>query len=279
MLNTIYRDAVKKRNDMLLSIKGPNFDHILEQARKNWIEYTPRKKNVAIAGIDSSFNCVKFQGLELWVVTAISAASDGEIIADLHDHGIGYASNSLSSLAAKMEIKACEMSVDKTDLVLVDGSLYSQFMTRQKKLSLPITNIMKKNQNVIFISKTSNTRTQFIGLKSNASDIFYYNHATKKPGFSAIFTDSRYGKDKLISSIFVRLSESTPIIKLEFFGNIHSENDVKQTIDKIYKNSICGYPYALKLAHQKCKISNNDLAKLVSLYGLSNEIGSREVLE
>ena len=37
----------------------------------------------------------------------------GEIIADLHDHGIGYASNSLSSLAAKMEIKACEMSVDK----------------------------------------------------------------------------------------------------------------------------------------------------------------------
>ncbi len=279
MLNTIYRDAVKKRNYMLLSIKGPNFDHILEQARKNWIEYTPRKKNVAIAGIDSSFNCVKFQGLELWVVTAISAASDGEIIADLHDHGIGYASNSLSSLASKMEIKACEMSADKTDLVLVDGSLYSQFMTRQKKLSLPITNIMKKNQNVIFISKTSNTRTQFIELKSNASDIFYYNHATKKPGFSTIFTDSRYGKDKLISSIFVRLSESTPIIKLEFFGNIHSENDIKQTIDKIYKNSIGGYPYALKLAHQKCKISNNDLAKLVSLYGLSNEISSREVLE
>ena len=279
MLNTVYRDAVKKRSKELSSIKGPNFDNILEKARANWIEYTPQKKIVLVSGIDSSFNCVKFQGLELWVVTAVSIISDGKIIADLHDQGIGYASNSLSSLAAKMEIQACEMSVDETNLVLVDGSLYSQFMTRQKELSLPIIKIMRKNNNVIFISKTSNTRTQFLEFKSNASDIFYYNHATKKPGFSRIFVDDRFGNNKSISSVFVRLSESTPIIKLEFFGNTYSENEIKQTIDMIYKNSVGGYPYALKLAHQKCKISNNDLAKLVSLYGLSNEIGSREVLE
>ena len=32
------------------------------------------------------------------------------------------------------------------------------------------------------------------------------------------------------------------------------------------------------LAHNNCKISDKELAKIVSLLGLSNEIGSREVL-
>ncbi len=54
--------------------------------------------------------------------------------------------------------------------------------------------------------------------------------------------------------------------------------DFKQVLDKIYKNSISGYPYSLKLAHNNCKISGKDLAKLASIHGLSNEIGSREVL-
>ena len=89
---------------------------------------------------------------------------------------------------------------------------------------------------------------------------------------------SYYGKGKVIASTFVRLSESTPIIKLEFLGEDHSENEIKSIINKLYKNSVGGYPYALKLAHNNCKISDKELAKMVSLLGLSNEIGSREVL-
>jgi NurA-like 5'-3' nuclease len=54
---------------------------------------------------------------------------------------------------------------------------------------------------------------------------------------------------------------------------------MKSLLDKLYKNSVGGYPYALKLAHNNCKISNSDLAKLVTLYGISNEVGAREVLE
>jgi NurA-like 5'-3' nuclease len=49
-------------------------------------------------------------------------------------------------------------------------------------------------------------------------------------------------------------------------------------MNKIYKNSVGGYPYALKLAHNNCKISDKELSKMVSLLGLSNEVGSREVL-
>ena len=82
----------------------------------------------------------------------------------------------------------------------------------------------------------------------------------------------------LFRSIYARLSDSTPLIKIELLGDNHTEDEVKSILDKLYKASVGGYPYALKLAHNNCKISSADLAKLVSLYGISNEIGSREVL-
>lgn len=277
MLNTVYKDAIKKRDQMLSVLKGPKFEQILQKAKENWVNYTPTKKDVVTAGIDSSFNNTKFQGIELWAVTAVSIKSDGEILADLHDSGLGPDID-LSRIASKMEIEACEQSVDLADLVLMDGSLHSQFMTRQSSLDVVIVKAMKKNENVIFVSKTSNTKKQFENLDSLAGDIFYYNHLTKSPGFSKIFVEKKYGKDKVISSTFVRLSDSTPIIKLEFLGENHDNNMIKSVMNKIYRNSVGGYPYALKLAHNNCKISDRELSKMVSLLGLSNEIGSREVL-
>lgn len=277
MLNTVYKDAIKNRSKILSVLKGPKFEQIIQKAKENWIDYTPTKEETITAGIDSSFNNTKFQGIELWAVTAVSIRSDGQVLVDLHDSGL-EPDIELSRIASKMEIEACEKTVDAVDLVLMDGSLHSQFMTRQSSLDAAIVNTMKKRNNVVFIAKTSNTKKQFESLESLAGDIFYYNHVTKSPGFSKIFVEKRYGKDKTISSTFVRLGDSTPIIKLEFLGDGHSENDVKTLMNKLYKNSVGGYPYALKLAHNNCKISDKDLAKMVSLLGLSNEIGSREVL-
>jgi hypothetical protein len=277
VLNTVYKDAIKNREQMLSVLKGPKFEQILHQAKENWIDYSPTKEQVVTAGIDSSFNNTKFQGIELWAVTAVSIKSDGEVLVDLHDSGLG-SDVELSRIASKMEIEACEQSIDSAELVLMDGSLHSQFMTRQSSLDSAIIKAMKKNENVIFISKTSNTKKQFEKLGSLAGDIFYYNHLTKNPGFSKIFVEKKYGVDKVISSTFVRLSDSTPIIKLEFLGENHDQQNIKSVLNKIYKNSVGGYPYALKLAHNNCKISDKELSKMVSLLGLSNEVGSREVL-
>ena len=278
MLNSVFKDAIERREKTLEILKGPKFDQIKEVAKTNWIDYTPSKEEVTVAGIDSSFNSTKFQGAELWAVTAVSIKSNGEIISDLHDFGLGYPELDISSMASKMEIQACEQSVDEVDLVLMDGSLYSQFMTRQAALTGSVVKVMKKNGNVVFISKTSNTRAQFEKFNSIAGDIFYYNHATITPGFSKLFKDPKYGKDKIISSTYARLSDSLPLIKIELLGDNHSEEEVKLLLNKLYKNSVGGYPYSLKLAHNNCKISGKDLAKLVSLHGLSTEIGSREVL-
>ena len=277
MLNSVFKDAIQNREKTLSILKGPKYEKIIQKAKENWVEYKPQKQDVVSAGIDSSFNSTKFQGAELWAVTAVSIKSDGEIIADLHDFGLDT-SPELASMASKMEIEACNMSIDDADLVLMDGSLYSQFMTRQASLTQLMIESMKKRNNVIFISKTSNTRKQFEDLGAIAGDIFYYNHATTTPGFSKIFEDSKFGNDKIITSVFARLADSLPLIKIELFGSGHTDSDVIQVLNKIYKNSIAGYPYSLKLAHNNCKISGNDLTKLASIHGLSNEIGSREVL-
>jgi hypothetical protein len=277
MLNSVLKDAIQKREQTLSILKGPEFEQIIKQAKSNWIDFSPTKQDVTSAGIDSSFNSTKFQGAELWAVTAVSAKSDGEILVDLHDHGLD-SNPELASLASKMEIDACIESIDKTDLVLMDGSLYSQFLTRQKSLSNSLVNAITKRNNVVFISKTSNTKKQFENLGAIAGDIFYYNHATTSPGFSKIHEDTKFGNDMVISSVFARLVESLPLIKIELLGSGYDNDDFKLILNKILKNSVGGYPYALKLAHNNCKISNKDLAKLASIHGLSNEIGSREVL-
>ena len=279
MLNTVYKEAIKNRENILSVLKGPKFEKIVERARQNWVEYTPKKQDAELCGIDSSFNSTKFQGMELWVVTAVAIKSDSTIIDDLHRQGLGRVGLDISRMASEMEVDICKKAIDLSDIVMMDGSLYSQFMTRQSGLTPEIVRIMTRKNNVIFIAKTSNTNVQFSDLGSQAGDIFYYNHATKIPGFSKIFVDYEFGKNKAISSIYARLSDSTPLIKIELFGDSHTEDEVKSILDKLYKSSVGGYPYALKLAHNNCKISSADLAKLVSLYGISNEIGSREVLE
>ena len=277
MLNSVFKDAIQNKEKTLSILKGPKYEKIIQKAKENWVEYKPQKQEVVSAGIDSSFNSTKFQGAELWAVTAVSIKSDGQIIADLHDFGLDT-NPELASMASKMEIEACNISIDKADLVLMDGSLYSQFMTRQTSLTQLMIESIKKRNNVVFVSKTSNTRKQFEDLGAIAGDIFYYNHATVTPGFSKIFEDSKFGNDKIITSVFARLADSLPLIKVELFGAGHTDNDVIQVLNRIYKNSIGGYPYSLKLAHNNCKISGNDLVKLASIHGLSNEIGSREVL-
>jgi len=277
MLNSVLKDAIKKRDETLSILKGPKFEQIVKEAKSNWTDFSPTKQDVVAAGIDSSFNSTKFQGAELWAVTAVSVKSDGEILVDLHEHGLD-SNPELASLASRMEIDACQESVDKADLVLMDGSLYSQFLTRQKPLANSLVNTITKKNNVVFIAKTSNTKKQFEDLGAIAGDIFYYNHATVSPGFSKIHEDIKFGNDMTISSVFARLAESLPLIKIELLGSGYNDNDFKLILNKILNNSIGGYPYALKLAHNNCKISGKDLAKLASIHGLSNEIGSREIL-
>ena len=64
MLNSVLKDAIKKRDETLSILKGPKFEQIIKQAKSNWIDFSPTKQDIVAAGIDSSFNSTKFQGAE-----------------------------------------------------------------------------------------------------------------------------------------------------------------------------------------------------------------------
>ena len=278
MLNTVYRDAVLRRDEMLSALRGPAYERILRLARESWTEFTPtRDWGGTAAGIDGSFNSARFQGIELWAATAVSVRTDGEILSDRHDCGLGP-DRDMSAIASRMEIDACEETVDAADLVLMDGSLHSQFMTRQAGLDRRITEAMGRRGNVAFVSKTSTTRERFGSAGSMAGDIFYYNRATSRPGFSRVHVEDRYGAGREISSTFARLGDSTPIIKVELLGDGYGAGDMREVLNRMSATSVGGYPYELKLAHNSCKVSGGNLARMTSLLGLGNEVGSREVL-
>lgn len=229
-------------------------------------------------GIDSSYNTIKFQGLELWAVDAVSIKTTGDSIARLFDMGLGRQNDNLGAISSKMEIQACEQTIDLADLVLMDGSIYSHFTTKHTPLR-EIKDIITKKDNVVFISKTSNSTMQFSKFDSMAADIFYYNHATRNTGFSNLFVDETHGKSQIITTAYARLNEDTPIMKIELVGGNHTEKDIMSIMDSLLSESVGGYPRSLTLAHDECKISTKDLRKIVSLFGISNEIGSRDLLE
>ncbi|MGH9910687.1 MAG: DNA double-strand break repair nuclease NurA, partial [Nitrososphaerales archaeon] len=132
---------------------------------------------------------------------------------------------------------------------------------------------------IVFVSKTSDSREIFEGMNSKVGDIYYFNRVSSKAGYSKPHHVTRYEEKyrKSVMVVFARLSDYTPLIKLEFPGEA-DETDVKRTIAQIAFGSVSGYPYVLKIAHNTAIITDDDIERLVSIYGLKNEIGAREVL-
>ncbi len=277
MLHSLYKDAVENREKIVNILNNPEIEKLKNMAKNSWNEYIPKPEKVIMAGIDGSFNTEKFQGVELWATDAVAVKIDEEIICEDFAYGLKTNSENIPRISSLMEVKICDKTKDMVDLVLMDGSISSYFQFGYEEIEIKIKNAMKK-KNVVFISKTSSTIGRFKGIGVNLGDIYFYNNGTNSIGFSDVFetTDSR--TQNTIGYVFARLSNSVPIIKIELFGKNHSNDDFKEAINKISSHMVRGYPYELKLAHERCKIWGKDMKKLVSLYGMSNLIGSREVL-
>lgn len=179
MLKEITSFVVKNKENILSILNDKKFDNITQKAKENWITYSPTKKKSRLFGIDSSFNTKKYQGLFLWATDVISINIKNETRAREFKFGLGRENEELAKQSAMLEINACEQTTDYADYVLMDGSLYSHFTSKLTPLR-NVKGILSKNNNVIFIGKTSNSRKQFEKYDSIAGDIFYYNHAVYK---------------------------------------------------------------------------------------------------
>ena len=285
MLHAIYLDAIDRAARNVSIIRDSNYQYIVDAATSCWNDYEPTAKDCESVGVDSSWNKRSFQGLDLYAVDALSVNSENEILAVEWDTGLNIIQNEmLESKALVMESRVTENATMKRDIdiISIDGSLASRFRQNNEADIIQITDIIKKNNNVIFVSKNSDTKTQFASLGAKAADIYYFNHIGDSAGFSAPFqtiqTNPRHAN---IVEIYARLKECTPIIKIEIsdmtIGQVNNA-EIKKLLDMLSFHAVAGYPYCLKLAHQNCKISKRDIDRIVGLYGLKNEAKSRDAL-
>jgi DNA double-strand break repair nuclease NurA len=285
LLHAIYLDAIDRAERNVSIIRDSNYQYIIDAAMSCWNDYEPAAKGCESVGVDSSWNKRSFQGLDLYAVDALSVNSENETLAVEWDTGLKIIRNEmLESKALSMESRVTENATKKRDIdiISIDGSLASRFRQNNEADIMQITDIIKKNDNVIFVSKNSDTKTQFDSLGAKAADIYYFNHIGNSAGFSAPFqsiqTNPRHGN---IMEIYARLKECTPIIKIEISDmTIDQINnaEVKRLLDMLSFHTVAGYPYCLKRAHQNCKITKRDIDRIVGFYGLKNESKSRDPL-
>ena len=182
------------------------------------------------------------------------------------------------NLNVENQKKEEQKDVDNLSQTNLIERILSEFIGRKiidkeiKDLGITISDrslrdIIKNDKTFFKSNKFSRTEYEKFLLKSNlTAPLFERNVAEQEK------------KRQLLSFLASGITVPHFLVKSEFNKENQSKTIKYINLDKIYKNSISGYPYSLKLAHNNCKISGKDLAKLASIHGLSNEIGSREVL-
>jgi hypothetical protein len=284
LLSELYLDAIKNKEKKLSSIHGDEFDDLLKIASTKWVEYEPTKKPSFSVGIDSSWNKKSFQGIDLFVIDCTAVSSHNHVLGSKWDYGISnITGDALSTKAMKMEIDLTKsVSDQKPDYVCVDGSLISN-LVHNKNVSYRenVQGLFASDEesDILFVSKNSTSKNQFKEYGSRAADIYYYNKLGHKTGFSLANKNNFISDSIDVVEIYARLTAYVPLIKIEIINRANiTQPEIQNLIDGLCYHSIKGYPYCLKLAHQSCKITNNDVKRLASLYGFKNEFGSRDSL-
>jgi len=291
LLSDLYLDVIKNKEQKLSLIHNASFPDILKAASSRWINYISKKKETYSVGIDSSWNKKSYQGVDLFVIDCIAVTSFNHILSTRWNYGINIiGGDSLSAEAMIMEIDLANSVLDmekRPDILCIDGSIISNiFHNKSSRYFDKVKNLLRKNSNdidtlILFVSKNSNTKNQFKECGSKAADIYYFNKLGFEPGFSLpnINKNSHIYGFLDVMEIYARLSPFVPLIKLEIVDNLFvSVEEVKKILDRLLHHSINGYPYCLKLAHKSCKITNTDVKRIASVYGLKNEFGSRDSL-
>lgn len=290
MLSDLYLDVIKNKEKKLSLIHGESFSDILKIAASRWVEYTPEKRDTYSVGIDSSWNKKSYQGIDLFVIDSVAVTSFNQILSTRWNYGVNTVSGgSLSSEAMIMEIDLSSLVMvdmdEKPDILCVDGSIISNMLhNKSSRYANKVQSLIRKNTSdslILFVSKNSNTKNQFKEYGAKAADIYYFNKLGSNPGFSLpnINTNPNLSGILDVVEVYVRLSPFVPLIKIEIINNLSlSEKEIQNIMDRLCYHSINGYPYCLRLAHKSCKVTNVDVKRIASVYGLKNEFGARDSL-
>ena len=277
MLKEVYLDALRNKDAKVSKIRDSNHDSIISEALTRWINYTPKSIKCSTAGVDSSWNKRAFQGLNLYVVDAVAVSSSNKILAAKYESELADSArqDALESKAMQMELLVSEKAAESgsIDLVCVDGSVVPRVRNLSHSMAMEL---LRRYGDAVFVSKSSESRSQFGSLGSRAGDIYYFGHASM--GHAGYSRPVPLESDKpTLFEIYARLKDNTPVIRLEIPRG-RFESRPEDLLDMLCYHSVSGYPYCLKLAHNRCKISNEDIDRLASIFSLQHEAGARDPL-
>ncbi|MCS6768616.1 MAG: DNA double-strand break repair nuclease NurA [Candidatus Nitrosocaldus sp.] len=293
MLFEVYEHALEHRDSIISKVK--NAKELLDYARSRWVEYEPvprvepSPRASLLAGVDSSFNYIVYKGFYLYAIAGVSVGSDASFItqprmevdvANLHEDDKDLSPrNELLARCIEVEHGLAGESMDKVAHVLIDGSLLARFYDRRHRRVVTVYEYARelmRSSKVLFVAKSSASNTL---LKGNLADIYYFSRATLDAGYAmSIQKAGDKAGDAYITVVYSRLKPCTPVIKIEVPGE-RSEQEVRGMLDMLCSESISGYPYVLRLAHERCKIHNDDMLRMADILGLGMEEGGREVLD
>jgi DNA double-strand break repair nuclease NurA len=278
--------AVNNREQILETINQEEHQSVLNRARERWVDFEPESTDEnELAGIDSSWNSIPYQGFYIYAVDAISMRRNGQHLIDpLFDVGLStltvksgeeYVSSpelALESIGMEYEFEQAKACLGKVDFVLVDGSILARYYDRKHQRESSFYETAKElmsKQGILYISKKSYSN---LTLRGALGDMFYYNRVSSGAGFSAPVVD-RSG----VTVSYARLVKDSPCIKLEIPGKADSD-EIKRLVGILKVDSVDGYPYVLRLAHERGKINHEEMRSLANLLGLEVELGGRQVL-
>jgi len=287
MLTEMYKYIINNENEIKDKLNPSKTEEISKKARSMWNKFPndpSLNNNYKLIGIDSSFNLIPYDGFYLYAINCVAVNNDGSFASEPkceiaigtleYKEGNTVIYNpkiALSSKCMELEYKMIKECINKADLILVDGSLQARMYDKHIRKMIEFYEYSKDilgSDDIIFIAKRTDSREI---LNGNAGDIYYFNHATQDAGYSK----PRY--DNGITIVYTRFADNLPCIKVEFTLRA----DVQMIVDRlltIKNNSLSGYPYILKLAHDSCKISNDDMYKIATFLGI-REVKGRGVLE
>lgn len=285
MLIETYKHAIEHRESILQNIDANELNDSLKRAKSLWTDYQPGSTTRSITGIDSSWNLIPYQGFFLHAVDAVSIAEDetfpvpprfdvniGTLEIQEGDETVYNPRLRLQSIGMEYEYNLATESLEKRDYVLIDGSVLARFYDRRLKKPMKFfeyASMLMSKQNVIFVAKTSESNNTIGGV---VGDMFYFSRASTTAGFSKPSYEP-IG----VSFFYARLADFAPCLKVEVPGEV-DDAEAKKVLDVLKSRSFNGYPYVLRLAHQRSRISNDDMLRLAEALGLNIEMGGREVL-
>ena len=278
--------AVDNREQILSTIKFEEQESVLKRGKESWTEFDPEAtEDHKLVGIDSSWNYIPYQGFYIYAVDAVSMVGDGaSLVPPVFDVGLStltvksgeeYVSSpelALESVGMEYEFDQVKKCLGKADWVLVDGSILARYYDRKRQKEGAFYETAKELMNqagLLFVSMKSYSN---LALRGSLGDMFYFNRISAKAGFSRPVVD-RSG----VTVSYVRLAEDAPCLKLEIPGTA-VEDDVRKLMRLMRGTSVDGYPYVLRLAHERGKISRDEMRSVANLLGLEVEIGGRQVL-